>query len=254
MGAIGMGFRSELAVRRVDGNSEWELTAPLIYAGDWEYFVIRPGFRTDFASIPRIVRWLLDVGGRNAAPGVLHDACWKESQRPVEQRRVDPWHCDALFRRALRETGASPVTRNMIWVAVRLVALFSGRPGSLGPSLPVKLARIGLWVLIALVIIVVPTAAILFGYLAFVIAGIPAAIATIVYARWRNRSTNSYDPGRIFPKLTKTRSTSRSAVDSTEFLLVVSKAECDDEQLLLSDPEISRASSDPGVTSKHQPA
>ncbi|MGB3736293.1 MAG: DUF1353 domain-containing protein [Ilumatobacter sp.] len=133
-------FRTTLHVAHVD-QKDWRLTKPLVWEGEWEFFIIRSDFRTDFASIPKPVRWLLDNAGRNAEAAVLHDAVWRESQRKVGSR-VDPWHADGVFRRALRQTGAPALTRSLMWFAVRATATFAGRFGKLGPSLPAKILQL----------------------------------------------------------------------------------------------------------------
>lgn len=43
-----------LTVRRVDAY-RWSLVDDLVYQGRWERFVIPAGFRTDFATVPRVV-------------------------------------------------------------------------------------------------------------------------------------------------------------------------------------------------------
>lgn len=133
-------FRTTLHVAHVD-QKDWRLTKPLVWEGEWEFFIIRSDFRTDFASIPKPVRWLLDNAGRNAEAAVLHDAVWRESQRKQDSR-VDPWHADGVFRRALRQTGAPALTRSLMWFAVRAAATFAGRFGKLGPSLPAKILQL----------------------------------------------------------------------------------------------------------------
>ena len=137
-----MPFRTPLRVSHEVGE-EWRLLDPLVFEGRRDYFVIRKGFRTDFASIPRAVRWLFDPAGTNSQAGVLHDAVWRESKRKdVTAARIDPWDADALFRRALRESGATALTRALMWIAVRAVAVGSGRFGRSGPPLPVKVAQV----------------------------------------------------------------------------------------------------------------
>ena len=119
---------------------------PLIWKGQWQFIVIRTGFQTDFASIPKPVRWLLDNAGRNAEAAVLHDAAWRESKRISP--KIDPWYADGMFRRALRETGSSTLTRGLMWFAVRAVACLRGRLGKKGPRLLTKFGQLlGLFVL-----------------------------------------------------------------------------------------------------------
>ena len=136
-----MPFRTPLSVRHEVGE-EWCLVEPLIFEGTSDFFVMRKGFKTDFASIPRAVRWLFDTAGGNSEPGVLHDALWRESKRKDATPRVDPWDADGLFRRALRESGATTLTRALMWIAVRGTAIASGRFGRKGPSLPVKVGQV----------------------------------------------------------------------------------------------------------------
>lgn len=128
-------FRTDLHVVQRSAK-DWVLTRPLVWEGDREWFVIRPGFVTDFASIPKSLRWFLDNAGRNAKAAVLHDAAWRESMRP--EPRIDPWDADSMFRSALRETGAPALTRGLMWFGVRTGAMVRGRFGRRGPKTWVK--------------------------------------------------------------------------------------------------------------------
>jgi hypothetical protein len=140
-----MGFRTTLKVAHGSGR-DWELLQPLIWKGQWQFIIIRTGFQTDFASIPKPVRWLLDNAGRNAEAAVLHDAAWRESKRT--NPKIDPWYADGMFRRALRETGSSTLTRGLMWFAVRATAMLGGRLGKKGPNVLTKLVQLlGLFVL-----------------------------------------------------------------------------------------------------------
>ena len=153
-----MPFRTPLSVRHEIGE-EWRLLDPLVFEGRDDFFVMREGFRTDFASIPRPVRWLFDTAGTNSEPGVLHDALWRESKRDDGRvRRVDPWDADGLFRRALRESGATALTRGLMWLAVRAAAISAGRFGEHGPSSAEKVAQLGGMAAVGVVTVGAPTA------------------------------------------------------------------------------------------------
>ena len=123
-----MAFRTPLGVSHEAGE-DWVLVHPLVFEGRDDLYVIRSGFRTNFASVPRPARWLFDSAGVNSEAGVLHDALWRESKRTDVDPRVDPWDADGLFRRALRQAGATLITRGLMWLAVRAVASLSGRLG-----------------------------------------------------------------------------------------------------------------------------
>lgn len=140
-------FRTALEVVHLDGKA-WELTQPLVWEGKWQYLIIKSGFRTDFASIPKPIRVLLDNAGANAEAAVLHDAAWRESKRR-DNPRIDPWHADGIFRRALRETGSTALSRGLMWVAVRLAAVFGGRWGR-PPSRVVMVLQLAILVLVGL--------------------------------------------------------------------------------------------------------
>ena len=175
-------FRNTLEVSHEDGN-RWLLLSPLVYEGTSQYFIIKSGFETDFASIPKPVRWLLDSAGGNSEAAVLHDAVWRESQRP--ESRVDPWHADGLFRRALRETGSPALTRGLMWFAVRTAATVSGRFGRLGPPFVVKVLQLlGIFVLGALTALV-PTIVAVAGLVVYWIANWVIATIWQVFERTR---------------------------------------------------------------------
>ncbi|MFN0093039.1 MAG: DUF1353 domain-containing protein [Acidimicrobiales bacterium] len=155
-----MPFCTSLAVRHLDGKA-WQLTSPLVWEGGEQLYVIRSGFETDFASIPKPMRWLLDNAGANSEAAVLHDAVWRESKRP-DRPRVDPADADGMFRRALRETGATALTRGLMWFGVRAAAIVKGRYGAAGPPRVTKLAQLtGM------------------GVLGLVTAGVPTVIAAV---------------------------------------------------------------------------
>ena len=195
-----MPFRTPLSVRH-DLGEEWLLLEPLVFEGRDDYFVIRKGFATDFASIPRPVRWLIDTAGSNSEPGVLHDAVWRESKREdgVEPR-VDPWDADGLFRRSLRESGATAITRALMWIAVRTAAIAKGRFGTEGPSTLTKVAQVLVMLLVAVVAIGLPTAVAVAGRVVYWLVEWVVAVPTYVFERSRGTRPNWPWPVRK-PKL-----------------------------------------------------
>ena len=185
-----MPFRTPLSVRHEVGE-DWRLLDPLVFEGRREFFVIREGFRTDFASIPRPVRWLFDTAGTNSEPGVLHDAVWRESKRTDgKEPRVDPWDADGLFRRALRESGAPALTRGLMWVAVRAAAIAAGRFGTSGPSVPAKIGQLAGVATVGLVTVGLPTAVALAGRAFYWVVEWLVAVPWSVVERIRRRASN----------------------------------------------------------------
>jgi len=106
-------------VVRVVGDSDFALVEPLTYRGNRDTFVVPAGFVTDFASVPRLVTWLLPRYGAYTRAAILHDHLW-------ERDDVTKADADGLFRRAMRELGVSAPRRWMMWAAVRTASGMRG--------------------------------------------------------------------------------------------------------------------------------
>ena len=92
----------------------WVLTGPLSYLSATGHQIIVPkGFITDLASIPRPLRGIFNVNGKSRAPAVLHDYLYCSQQ--LKGRK----EADGLFLEAMVARGMDPVTRNLMYVAVR---------------------------------------------------------------------------------------------------------------------------------------
>ena len=83
--------------------------------------VVPAGFVTDLASVPAVLWGVVASYGRQTLPAVLHDVLYRAARgsgRPTRARRLRR-EADLLFRATLRETGAGPVRRWLMWAAVR---------------------------------------------------------------------------------------------------------------------------------------
>lgn len=120
----------------------WRVVEPLVYHGATEEFVIPAGFRTDFASVPRALIWLVPRYGNYTRAAILHD--YLRSSDVVSNADAD-----GIFRRCLREFGVSIPRRYMMWAAVRLGSRLRG--ATLG-----DIASIVLIAIPSLVFLVVP--------------------------------------------------------------------------------------------------
>jgi hypothetical protein len=116
-----------LTVRSVDART-WELVEPLAYRGRWQEFVVPAGFRTDLASVPRVVVWLIARSGRYTRAAVLHD--WLVTEG-IGSGAVTSREADGIFRRVMRELGVPVLRRWLMWAGVRWGALADPlrRPG-----------------------------------------------------------------------------------------------------------------------------
>ncbi|MBF6439090.1 DUF1353 domain-containing protein [Nocardia cyriacigeorgica] len=97
----------------------WQVAEPLEYHGATERFVVPAGFRTDFASVPRPVVWLIPRYGAYTKAAILHDYL-------LSSGVVSAADADGIFRRTLGELGVSVPRRWMMWAAVRFASRLRG--------------------------------------------------------------------------------------------------------------------------------
>ncbi|CCG02967.1 DUF1353 domain-containing protein [Blastococcus saxobsidens] len=105
----------DVVVRTLD-DEHWGVVEPLVYRGTRDRFVVPAGFRTDFATVPRVVVWLVPRFGRYTAAAILHD--WLCTVG-IESGVVTAREADGVFRRVLRESGVPVVRRWLMWCGVR---------------------------------------------------------------------------------------------------------------------------------------
>lgn len=104
-----------------------ELLAPLVYESNLLGTVTVPaGFRTDFASVPRMVGAYLMFGGKGKRAAVIHDWAYSGGLN------VDRETADLIFREALQASGYGALTVWAMYQGVR----FGGEPHFNAPNVP----------------------------------------------------------------------------------------------------------------------
>lgn len=109
-------FETRLVVSQVsEAEGLWEVREPLIFISEEFDFGVRvpAGFRTDFASVPRLPLVYLATGGIAQAPAVVHDYLY---QRGEVSRDV----ADGVFLEAMAAVGVSWFRRLAMYWAVRV--------------------------------------------------------------------------------------------------------------------------------------
>jgi hypothetical protein len=155
-------FVSGQPLVRQGGDRDWVVEEEIVYRGRTETFVVEAGFRTDFASVPRIFTWLLPTYGRYTRPAILHDKLCTLARRG-EISRVD---ADGLFRRSMRELGVPFLWRWLLWAGVRAQSVKDAGVAQLvdSPGNAVALVAVALF---GLVYLLLPAAVILLALAGF---------------------------------------------------------------------------------------
>ncbi|TNF08548.1 MAG: DUF1353 domain-containing protein [Gammaproteobacteria bacterium] len=111
-----MPFRTELELKPY--GYKWRTVSHLVYetiAGD--YVVVPPNFKTDLASIPRLLRLICPMHGPYTRAAVVHDYLYSTKEiddTPIERKRAD-----RIFYEAMRESGVRRTKAYLMYLAVR---------------------------------------------------------------------------------------------------------------------------------------
>lgn len=116
-------FETTLKSELVDesGGGMWELSEPLVYYSTlYDTTVTVPtGFRTDFASVPRLPLAYLLAGDTAHRPATVHDyLCRTDYPRD---------RADRIFLEAMESIGVPWWRRNLMYAAVRAYSVTFGR-------------------------------------------------------------------------------------------------------------------------------
>lgn len=114
-------FRSPLVVRELDecsnsGRGLFELVVPLIYESEalGETIIVPAGFKTDFASVPRLpVVWLL-FGDTARKAAALHDFLYTKPHNTTREQ------ADQVLREAAQLCGVGIFRATCLYLGVRI--------------------------------------------------------------------------------------------------------------------------------------
>lgn len=125
--AVAIRFESTapLAVSQVvDEPYTWETTAELVFHGSTRTVRVPIGSRTDWASVPGVLAWLINptIG---AAAALMHDYCYRVL---CPAGLMTYQEADQLLSEALWALKVPDVSRLLVWDAVRIASVAT-RPG-----------------------------------------------------------------------------------------------------------------------------
>lgn len=123
------GILGRLIVEHLDGRT-WRVCEPFRYYLTWpppqidpEFVDVPVEFITDFASVPRIARGLVNPVGKIGKPAVVHDKLYRAPVVRVGDRTaraLTRGECDQIFRDAMKAAGVNLAERDFAYRAVRL--------------------------------------------------------------------------------------------------------------------------------------
>lgn len=112
-------FEGELTLSPTPDGKRWVLQQPFSYETDGGALINVPArFSTDLASVPRVLWPLLPPFGKYTKAAVLHD--WLYSEHRLHHGHCSRAYCDAVLLEAMCDLGVGKVTRNVVWLGVRL--------------------------------------------------------------------------------------------------------------------------------------
>lgn len=107
-------FLTPLRAELQQDRKSWVLLDSFQYLDDDEGLItVKTGFKTDFASVPRLPLTFALVGAYGHAAAALHD--WLYATRQISRKRAD-----RVFLNALRSSGIARWRAWIMWAGVRL--------------------------------------------------------------------------------------------------------------------------------------
>lgn len=114
------GFRSKLLAETMP-KRRWLVWRPLPY---WSMYTGKPlritvpvGFNTDLASIPKLLRSIIDVNGNHRESAALHDYLYATHGLAGLFTRKD---CDKIFNEAMATQGIPARRRFIMYAGIRV--------------------------------------------------------------------------------------------------------------------------------------
>jgi hypothetical protein len=98
------------------GRMSWLVALPYTYHSQKfdRTIVVPANFDTDLASVPRFFWRLFPPCGTYLEAAVIHDYLYVQGGNGSDRKRAD-----AIFLEAMKELNVGPVSRRLIWLAVR---------------------------------------------------------------------------------------------------------------------------------------
>ena len=115
---------TELKTTPID-DKYWEVMEDYYYKTSRGVIRVPKGFRTDYASVPRIFRNIINSYGKHGRAAVVHDWLYS-SQCKIDVTREE---ADKIFLEIMKECGVGSIKRNLMYRMVRIFGASHFRKG-----------------------------------------------------------------------------------------------------------------------------
>lgn len=114
-------FKTDLVLKSKLGHSSYTVYKDMVYSINGKELTVNKGFKTDLASVPWFVQWLVPRSGKHDEASVLHDAIYV-SLRGLERGKLykNLKKADLIFYFAMKELGVNLIRRVSAYIGVRL--------------------------------------------------------------------------------------------------------------------------------------
>ena len=107
-------YDGELILKPMPDGESWWVQQPFYFLLDLKYEKIKPGFITDFASIPKAFQWFEQPAtGKHRTAAVCHD--WMYSEHPCSRKEADD-----TFLTLMLHDGYNQYKAHILYIIVRL--------------------------------------------------------------------------------------------------------------------------------------
>lgn len=166
---------------RQTGERTFKLDSRITYTGDYthpdgrdldeSWRTVGPNFETDLASVPSVMRWMVNTYGRHTPAALIHDKLIPSTSDDGHAEEVE---ADRFFRHMMGELGVSFSVRWIMWAGVAIRTRWEG--GRL------RQALLLLWCLLSFAGLAMFVGGLLTGSLALTIASV--AMIPVASALW----------------------------------------------------------------------
>ena len=103
-------FKMSVKIGYIDGKY-WEILEDVKF----ENYIVKKGFKTDFASIPKFLRIFFSYSQIYSQSSILHDYLYYKGKKFIQRKKAD-----LIFLKMLKKENVSSIKRYSMYISVRI--------------------------------------------------------------------------------------------------------------------------------------